>query len=65
MIIHEGKKRQVRRMLTALGYTVIELKRIRFSSLKLGSLSEGKARELTPGEITLLKSGIRYGIKKL
>jgi 23S rRNA pseudouridine2605 synthase len=56
IIIHEGKKRQVRRMLAVLGYSVIELKRIRFSSLKLGTLPEGRVRELTPGEVRLLKS---------
>ena len=57
--IHEGRKRQVRRMLAALGYSVIELKRIRLSSLKLGTLLEGNVKELSPGEVRLLKTDIR------
>jgi 23S rRNA pseudouridine2605 synthase len=55
IIIHEGRKRQIRRMFAALGYRVLELKRIRMGGLKLGSLAEGKVRELTPTELKLLK----------
>ena len=55
--IHEGKKRQVRRMFAALGYNVLELKRIRLGSLRLGSLPEGEIRELTPGEVQSLRRG--------
>jgi 23S rRNA pseudouridine2605 synthase len=53
--IHEGKKRQIRRMFAFLGYHVQELRRIRLGSLKLEALAEGKTRELTPIEIRLLK----------
>ena len=55
LIIHEGRKRQVRRMFAALGYRVLELKRIRLSSLRLGTLPEGEIRELTTREIQSLK----------
>jgi 23S rRNA pseudouridine2605 synthase len=55
IIIHEGKKRQVRRMFAALGYTVLELKRIRFDNLRLNALKEGETRELTPEEVKSLK----------
>jgi 23S rRNA pseudouridine2605 synthase len=55
LTIHEGKKRQVRRMLAALGYRVLELKRIRLGSLRLGALPEGQVRELTSREVRLLK----------
>ncbi|HEX78647.1 MAG TPA: rRNA pseudouridine synthase [Dehalococcoidia bacterium] len=44
--IHEGKKRQLRRMFAALGHSVIELKRVRMGSLKLGNLKEGEVREV-------------------
>ncbi|MBN1367052.1 MAG: rRNA pseudouridine synthase [Dehalococcoidales bacterium] len=55
IIIHEGKKRQIRRMFAALGHRVLELKRIRISGLKLGPLAEGRTRELTPDEVKALK----------
>jgi 23S rRNA pseudouridine2605 synthase len=48
--IHEGKKRQVRRMFASLGYTVLELKRVRFGNLRLVGLREGEVRELTVEE---------------
>jgi len=54
--IHEGKKRQVRRMFAALGYPVLVLKRVRIGSLLLGDLPEGQVRELTPQEVQALKT---------
>jgi len=44
--IHEGKKRQLRRMFEALGHPVLELRRVRMGNLKLGSLKEGGVREV-------------------
>jgi pseudouridine synthase len=55
LIIHEGKKRIVRRMFAHLGYQIKALKRSRIATLRLGKLEEGKTRELTPGEIAALK----------
>jgi 23S rRNA pseudouridine2605 synthase len=55
VIIHEGLKRQIRRMFAAIGYQVLELKRVRISSLKLGSLAEGSTRELNPAELIALE----------
>jgi len=49
--MHEGRKRQVRRMLASLGYHIPALKRIRMGSLHLGRLKEGATRELTHEEI--------------
>ena len=40
-VISEGKKRHLRRLFKALGYPVINLKRIRIGRLKLGTLREG------------------------
>jgi len=51
---HEGRKRQVRRMLASLGYHVPALKRIRMGSLHLGNLKEGATRELTTEEVRTL-----------
>jgi 23S rRNA pseudouridine2605 synthase len=52
--MHEGRKRQVRRMLANLGYRVMALKRIRMGNLILGNLKEGAIRELNPAEIRSL-----------
>jgi len=52
--IHEGRKREIRRMLQAVGYHVVKLKRIQFAGLKLGSLEKGKWRHLKPDEVRKL-----------
>jgi pseudouridine synthase len=49
--IHEGKKRQVRRMFDRVNHSVIKLKRIQIGPLKLGLLAEGKYRHLRPEEV--------------
>lgn len=46
IIIHEGRKRQVRKMFAAIGHPVITLKRIAYGNLSLGSLPSGKYRLL-------------------
>ena len=57
--IHEGRKRQVRRMVEAINRRVIELRRIRFGPLGLGDLPPGKARKLTPAEVERLRKAAR------
>lgn len=49
--VSEGKKREVRCLLEYVGLKVLELKRIRIGSLVLGTLSEGKYRQLTKTEL--------------
>jgi len=53
--IHEGRKRQVRRMFDHMGHTVIRLKRVKTGGLTLGDLAEGSYRYLTPQEVELLR----------
>ncbi|MFH0869097.1 MAG: pseudouridine synthase [archaeon] len=53
--LKEGRKRQVRRMLDAVGFPVISLKRIQVGSLKLETLPLGRWRFLTKEEISSLK----------
>jgi len=48
--LHEGRKRQVRRMLAAVGYPVLRLIRVRIGSLHLGNLPPGHWRMLTEEE---------------
>ena len=54
LTIHEGRKRQVRRMFERLKYPVIELKRVRIGGLRLGNLKEGEVRRLSREEIRAL-----------
>ena len=54
VVIHEGKKRQVRLMFKAVGHPVIRLKRTRIGNLGLGNLPLGQYRLLTPEEISKL-----------
>jgi 23S rRNA pseudouridine2605 synthase len=57
--IHEGRKRQVRRMCDAVGHRVLELERIRFGPLELGGLAPGEARRLGEHEIAALRDAAR------
>jgi 23S rRNA pseudouridine2605 synthase len=54
--IHEGRKRQVKRMCEHVGHRVISLQRVRFGPLQLGELKLGASRRLTAVEISLLRS---------
>jgi 23S rRNA pseudouridine2605 synthase len=57
--IHEGKKRQIRKMFTAIGHPVLELERIKLGELRLGAVKRGEWRELTEAEISELKKLIK------
>ena len=52
--IHEGRNRQVRKMVAEVGHEVVMLRRIRFGPLKLGELPRGMWRELTSEELSEL-----------
>ena len=54
VVIHEGKKRQVRLMFKAVGHPVTRLKRIRIGNLRLGNLPSGRHRHLTAEEVSEL-----------
>ncbi|HXX78067.1 MAG TPA: pseudouridine synthase [Ktedonobacteraceae bacterium] len=54
--IHEGRKRQVRRMLAAVGHPVLELSRVGIGPLNLGDLPAGRWRNLTEDEVHALES---------
>jgi 23S rRNA pseudouridine2605 synthase len=49
--IHEGRKRQVRRMLSAVGHPVVRLVRVRIGPLSDRALAPGAWRDLTPAEV--------------
>ncbi|WP_297363846.1 pseudouridine synthase [Acidiferrobacter sp.] len=50
MILTEGRKRQIRRMLQQVGHEVRALKRVRIGRVRLGGLKPGQWRALAPGE---------------
>ncbi len=52
--LHSGKKRIIRRLLKAIGYTVVALKRVSYAGLTLKGLKEGVWRFLTPDEVSML-----------
>lgn len=56
VIIHEGKKRQVRRMFNAIGHRVLELTRIAYGDLRLGDLAVGSYRKLSAKEMVRIFS---------
>jgi 23S rRNA pseudouridine2605 synthase len=57
--IHEGRKRQVRLMAAAVGHHIIELQRVRFGPLSLGTLPVGRWRHLATYEVHALRKAVR------
>jgi pseudouridine synthase len=58
LVLHEGRNRQVRRMLQAVGHPVLELRRVRIGPLELGDLPVGECRELPPQEVEQLERSL-------
>ena len=63
LVIHEGRKRQVRRMFEAVGHEVFRLERRRLGRLTLGTLPLGQSRVLTPEELDGLRTLVGLGAK--
>lgn len=57
--IKEGRKRQVRRMLEAVGHPVVTLHRVGFGPLVLGDLKVGQWRDLTEAELSMLRGQLK------
>jgi 23S rRNA pseudouridine2605 synthase len=55
IVLHEGRKRQVRRMFEEVGHHVLGLHRSAYAGLRLGTLQPGVSRPLLPHEIELLR----------
>ena len=55
LTVHEGRNRQVRRMLEEVGYPVLQLRRERIGPIALGDLAAGLHRVLNPDEIAALR----------
>lgn len=66
IIIHEGKKRQVRKMFAAIGHQVLHLQRTAYGGLVLGGLARGKYRKLVKKDLKKLFFGkIPFTIEKI
>jgi 23S rRNA pseudouridine2605 synthase len=60
ILVNEGKKRQIKRMMAAVGTPVVQLERIQFAGLMAGELRQGEWRHLTETEVNQLyeKTGL-------
>ncbi len=63
LILREGRKRQVRRMLSAVGHPVRSLTRVAYGPLVLGSLAEGATRRLSAAEVRALRASASGGAR--
>ena len=59
LVIHEGRKHQVKRMLESVGHRVVSLHRSRYAGLSADDQAAGKARELRPEEVAALRALVR------
>jgi pseudouridine synthase len=57
--LHEGRKREVRNMCQAVGYNVLELKRVGFAGLELKKMKPGEWRHLEPRELRKLRELVK------
>ena len=55
LVLAEGRKREVRRLLEAVGHPVRWLRRVRFGPVRLGELRRGAWRELRADEVEALR----------
>jgi len=63
LVLQEGRKREVRRLLEAVGHPVTRLMRVRFGPIRLGELPAEQWRELDNKEIRALKTSVRLETK--
>jgi 23S rRNA pseudouridine2605 synthase len=56
LVLHEGRKHQVKRMLAAVGHPVVRLHRSGYAGLGVEGLGPGESRELTGPEVDSLRS---------
>jgi 23S rRNA pseudouridine2605 synthase len=58
LVLHEGRKHQVKRMLAEVGYPVTRLHRSAYAGLTLDGLEPGACRELEPSEVEQLQRAV-------
>lgn len=65
VVMHQGRKRQVRRMLAKLGHPVRVLERISFGGITTKNLHMGSYRQLTESEVNILREKTRIKQEKI
>lgn len=55
LVLSEGKNREIRKMMAAIGYEIEDLQRIAYADIDLGDLKSGDYRELSDAEVDTLK----------
>lgn len=58
LVLTEGKNREIRRMMRAVGYEIRDLKRVSYCKLQLGELAAGEFRELSADELNKIKQAV-------
>ena len=58
LVLIEGKNREIRRMMRAVGYEIRDLKRVSYCKLTLGDLPAGEFRELTADELNKVRQAV-------
>jgi 23S rRNA pseudouridine2605 synthase len=61
VVIHEGRKHQVKRMLSAVGHPVLRLVRVKFGTVDATGVDEGSWRMLTAAEVAALQEAVAAG----
>jgi 23S rRNA pseudouridine2605 synthase len=64
IVLHQGSKRQVRRMCAVIGHPVQRLIRVRFGPLRLGRLESGQWRHLSHNEVMALRKATKLVMSK-
>ena len=64
LVLREGRNREVRRLMEAVGLPVLRLRRVRFGPIRLGGLKPGVWRELTNKEIRALRGSVDMEVEK-
>ena len=58
LVLREGRNRQIRRMIAAVGARVVSLRRLRIATVRLGGLPPGAARVLSAAECSALQAAV-------
>jgi len=59
LVLREGRNREVRRLMEAVGHRVLRLRRVRYGPIRLGSLKRGEWRDLSNREIRALRDSVQ------